>query len=107
MRPGDPRFATFPAAPGPAQLRWYIQQTASGALDIRDLLADLRPLHEALERQGPIQFASTDEGRAIWDVLWAVEFCREDAAHEEHPEDWNTPAQVLEIVKRAAAHLAG
>lgn len=107
MRSGDPRFATFPTTPGAAQLRWYILQTASGALDIHDLLADLRALHERLEKQGPVQFASIDEGRAIWDVLWAVEFCREDAAQDEHPEDWNTPAQVLEIVKRAAAHLAG
>jgi hypothetical protein len=106
MRPGDPRFATFPAAPGAAQLRWYILQTASGALDIQDLLADLRPLHEHLEQQGPVQFASADEGRAVWDVLWAVEFFRESAPQEEHPEDWYTAEQVLEIVKRAATHLA-
>ena len=107
MRPGDPRFVSFPTLPGAAQLRWYILQTANGTLDIQDLLADFRSLHEALEQQGGVEFASTDEGRAIWDVLWAVEFCRGDAADDEHPEDWNTPAQVLETVKRAAAQLAG
>ena len=81
--------------------------TASGALDIHDLLADFRALHEAIERHGPTQFASTDEARVIWDVLWAVEFCSPEAEQSDHPEDWYTPEQVLAIVKRAAAQLAG
>jgi hypothetical protein len=107
MRPGDPRFATFPATPGVPQMRWYIAQTAAGALSIDEFLTNFRPLHEAVERDGPPQFASSEEARAIWDVLWAVEFCSADVAREEHPEDWYSPEQVLGIVKRAAALLGG
>ena len=107
MRPGDPRFATFPSTPGSAQMRWYITQTAGGALTIDEFLADFRPLHEGVERDGPPQFNSSDEARAIWDVLWAVEFCSPDVASQEHPEDWYTPEQVLVILKRAAALLGG
>jgi hypothetical protein len=107
MRSGDPRFATFPATPGAPQMRWYITQAASGALSIDEFLADFRPLHEAVERDGPPQFASSDEARAIWDVLWAVEFCSSDVTREEHPEDWYSPEQVLAIVRRAAPALAG
>ena len=88
-------------------MRWYITQAARGALTIDEFLTDFRPLHEAVERDGPPQFASPDEARAIWDVLWAVEFCSPDVAREEHPEDWYTPDQVLAIVKRAAAQLGG
>lgn len=106
-RAGDPRFAAFPPGPGIAQLRWYVTQTAAGVLSIHELLADFRALHEASERLGPTQFASPAEARAIWDVLWAVEFCSPQAAAEQHPEDWYSPAQVLTIVQRAAARLAG
>lgn len=106
-RAGDPRFATCPPAPGAAQLRWYVLQTAAGVLTIEELLADFRGLHEAAERVGPTQFASPAEARAIWDVIWAVEFSSPQAADEPHPEDWYSPAQVLEIVQRAAARLAG
>ena len=106
---GDPRFAGFPPNPGIAQLRWYVAQTAAGLVTIDELLADFRALHETTERVGRTQFASPAEARAIWDVLWAVEFCSPEAAPQaeppEHPEDWYSPAQVLAIVQRAAARL--
>ena len=102
---GDPRFADFPPTPGIAQLRWYVAHTAAGVVTIAELLADFRALHEASERIGRTAFASPAEARAIWDVLWAVEFCAPAAAQPPNPDDWYSPAQVLAIDQRAAARL--
>jgi hypothetical protein len=104
MRPQDPRFASFPPQPGADQLRWYIQQTASGRLSIDEFLQDFRAVHEAVERHGPPQYRSSEEARAIWDVLWAVEFCSADPAGAQG--DWYRPEDVLLIIKRAAGRLA-
>ena len=105
MRLGDPRFATFPPTPGAAQLRWYIHQAAQGVLTIHEFLTDFRALHETIEQSGSPEFASPEEARAVWDVLWAVEFCSVDVSKEENPEDWYSPADVLAIVKRSATKL--
>ncbi len=105
MRDGDPRFVTFPPQPGLDQLRWYIQQTAEGKLTIREFLADFRRLHEDAERVGPPSYHSPEEARAIWDVLWAVEFCAVDAADKETPEDWYIPEEVQVIIQRAVQHI--
>ncbi len=107
MRLGDPRFASYPPQPGTDQLRWYIQQTANGQLSIHELLADFRRVHETVEQAGPPEYASAAEARAIWDVLWAVEFCSADIAREAHPNDWYIPEEVLAVVKRAAQQMAG
>ena len=106
MHPGDPRFESFPTEPGIAQLRWYITQTATGVLTIQEFLADFRTLHEAIEKMGHPEYASKTEARAIWDVLWAVEFCSPDISKEENPSDWYVPEEVLAVVKRAAEKLA-
>jgi hypothetical protein len=106
MRLGDPRFASYPARPGPAQLRWYIQRTAEGVLTIDEFLADFRRVHEAVEHSGAPDYASPAEARAIWDVLWAVEFCSPDVARETNPGDWYRPDEVLAVVRRAARQLA-
>ncbi len=105
MRTDDPRFVTFPKETSPAQLRWYILQTAQGRLSIQEFLAEFRNLHEAIERVGAPEYASPEEAKAIWDVLWAVEFCSTDIAKEDNPEDWYIPEEVLTIVKRAAEKL--
>ena len=107
MRLGDPRFASYPAQPGTEQLRWYITRTAAGVLSIHELLADFRRVHESVEHSGPPEYASSEEARAIWDVLWAVEFCSVDIAQEENPKDWYIPDDVLAVVKRAARQLTG
>ena len=107
MRLGDPRFASYPQQPGVGQLRWYIQRTAAGELTIQELLADFRRVHEAVEQVGPVEYASPGEARAVWDVLWAVEFCSDDIAREANPQDWYVPEEVLAVVKRAALQLAG
>jgi hypothetical protein len=106
MHDGDSRFATFPTQPGLDQLRWYIQRTAEGQLTIREFLQDFRRLHEEAERAGAPAYASPEEARAIWDCLWAVEFCALDASAVENPEDWYIPEEVLVIVQRASRYLA-
>jgi hypothetical protein len=105
MHHSDPRFATFPPEPGLDQLRWYIRQTAQGQLTIREFLADFRRLHEEAERAGPPSYHSPEEARAIWDVLWAVEFCAMDVSDKDNPEDWYIPEEVQVIVQRAAQHI--
>lgn len=107
MRLGDPRFASYPQQPGVGQLRWYIQRTAAGDLTIHELLADFRRVHEAVEQAGSVEYASSGEARAVWDVLWAVEFCSVDIAGEANPQDWYHPDEVLAVVKRAALQLVG
>lgn len=104
-RSDDPRFASFPARPGVDQLRWYIRQTAAGVLTVDELLRDFRALHETVERSGNPEYHNPEEARAVWDVLWAVEFCSPDPAREDSPEDWYIPAEVLVIVRRAAEKL--
>ncbi len=106
MRLADPRFQTCPTTTGVAQLRWYIRQTAADALTIHEFLQDFRKVHEAVERLGTPEYATPAEARAVWDVLWAVEFCSLDIAKEETPEDWVLPEEVLAVVKRAASKLA-
>ena len=106
QRPNDPRFTSCPADPGVEQLRWYIRQAAAGVITIREFIADFRPVHEEIERLGGADYASPEEGRAVWDVLWAVEFCSENVAGEENPEDWIIPEEVLTVVKRAVDKLA-
>ena len=101
----DLRFATCPPQAGVAQLRWYIQQAAAGVLTIHEFLRDFRTVHENAERHGAPNYASPAEAKAIWDVLWAVEFCSPNIAQEENPEDWVIPEEVLAVVKRAAEKL--
>jgi hypothetical protein len=105
MHPDDARFKTFPSEPGTPQLRWYIRQTAAGVLSIQEFLADFRRVHETVEQAGAPKYDSPEEARAIWDVLWAVEFCSPDITREESPDDWYIPEEVLAIVKRAALQL--
>src|SRR6185436_18217304 len=105
MHPGDPRFQTFPPETGVSQLRWYINQTATGALTVQEFLADFRTIHEAIEKLGHPEYASREQARAIWDVLSAVEFGSADIGKEESPNDWYSPEGVLAVVKRAAEKL--
>jgi hypothetical protein len=104
----DPRFASLPAQPGIEQLRWYIRQTAAGAVTVHEFLNDFRAVHEAAEKAGGARYASEEEARAVWDALWAVEFCVGTAPRPEgDPDERMIPEEVLVTVKRAALHLAG
>lgn len=101
----DPRFATYPPNPGIEQLRWYIRATAQGSLAVIELMEDFRAVHEAAERAGEVAYTSDEEARAIWDVMWAVEYASKDIAAEENPDEWLIPEEVLITVKRAADKL--
>ncbi|MCS6909202.1 MAG: hypothetical protein NZM11_01330 [Anaerolineales bacterium] len=103
MHKGDPRFATCPSEPGIQQLRWYIRQAAAGTLPIDEFLRDFRRAHEDAERAGNLTYASDEESRAVWDVLWAMEFA---AANRMPPGEGYSSAEVLAVVRRAAKHLA-
>jgi hypothetical protein len=103
---GDARFATLPPVPNVAQLRWYIRQAASGTISIHEFLADFRDVHERIERNQRPVYASKEEAQAIWNVLWAVEYCSLDITQEAAPEEWHVPEEVLIVVKQAAPKLA-
>jgi hypothetical protein len=105
MADRDPRYSTFPTEVGIPQLRWLIQQVADGRLPVEELIRQFRSIHEAIERQGRPDYASKEEARLIWDVLWALEFCSPDPAKEANPSEWHSAAQVLMEVKRVAKRL--
>jgi len=106
MQEGDPRFATYPTEPGIQQLRWYIRQTAAGTLTVDEFLRDFRRIHENAERSGSVAYASPEESRAVWDVLWAMEFAATEQASADEAEERYIPAEVLAVIQRAAKHLA-
>ena len=101
----DPRNAALPEEPGVAQLRWYIEQVADGSLPVEELARSFRSLHEAMETAGRSKYASKEEARLIWDVLWALEFYSPNPSQEQNPEEWNDAAAVLAEVKRVAQRL--
>jgi hypothetical protein len=104
----DPRFASLPTRPGIEQLRWYIRQTAAGAITIHEFLQHFRAAHEAAEKAGGARYASEEEARAVWDALWAVEFCVGTAPRPEgDPDERMIPEEVLVVVKHSAPHLGG
>lgn len=105
MSTPDPRFATYPKEAGVSQLRWYIDNVASGALTIAELVGAFRAIHESLESAGRSKYNSKEEARLIWDLLWALEFYSPDPAKEQYPEEWNDAASILVEVKRVAQHL--
>ena len=107
MPDDDPRYATFPAESGVPQLRWLIEQVASGHLPVADLIRSFRGLHEAAERAGRPAYRSKDEARLIWDILWALEFYSPHPDQEANPEEWNDAQAVLAEVRRVARHLKG
>jgi hypothetical protein len=98
----DPRFATYPAQPGVLQLRWLIQNVAEGKLPVHELIRHFRLIHESIEKAGRPRYASKEESRLIWDILWVLEFYSPDPAKEAVPDDWNDAATVLTEVRRVA-----
>ena len=101
----DPRFETLPKEIGVEQLRWYIRRTAEGVLTIREFLASFREVHERIEQRQRPYYASKEEAQAIWDVLWAAEYCSPDITQEENPEEWYIPEELLLVIKKSAPKL--
>jgi hypothetical protein len=105
MADPDPRYATFPTEVGIPQLRWLIERVADGHLPVEELIRQLRPIHEAIERQGRPKYTSKEEARLIWDVLWALEFYSPNPSKEENPHEWHGVDVVLAEAQRAAKRL--
>jgi len=66
MADPDPRYATFPTEVGIPQLRWLIEHVADGHLPVEELIRQLRPIHEAIERQGRPKYTSKEENPHEW-----------------------------------------
>ena len=101
----DPRYATFPTEVGVSQLRWLIDNVASGNLPVEELIHSFRSIHEAIEHGGGPKYKSKAEARLIWDLLWALEFYSPDQKKAGDAEEWNDAADILAEVKRVAKHL--
>jgi hypothetical protein len=94
-----------PTTPGVDQLVWLIQAAAGGALPAEEFVAAFRRDYEELEVQGRVKYASKEQARLIWDVLWDLEYYSPDPAREAAPADWHTLDQVVKTVQRVAARL--
>ncbi len=105
MPPSASDPSGLPPAPGVAQLRRLIDQAAAGALSVDDLADQLDAAYEAAHEANALHYASKDEARLIWDVLWALEFYSPDPAQKENPADWHEAAFVLGEVQRVARRL--
>ena len=101
----DPRYATFPTEVGVSQLRWLIDNVASGNLPVEELIHSFGGIHEAIEHSGGPKYKSKAEARLIWDLLWALEFYAPDRKQAGSPEEWNDATDILVEVKRVARHL--
>ena len=96
----------FPTQTGVAQLVWPIRATAVNEITLPDFIKSFRAVHEALESVGRIQYASQEQARLIWDVLWDLEYYSPDPEKEESPEEWTSAETVMKTIKRAAEKLA-
>jgi len=108
MTASSPDSSSLPGLPpekGIGQLRWLIERVAAGDLPVEALIGNFRTLYEAIERSGRPQYRSKEEARLIWDVLWVLEFHSPDPARENDPSDWNSAADVLDVVQDAARRL--
>lgn len=94
-----------PVTPGVEQLVWLIQAAAGGALPMQEFVDTFRRDYESLEVEGRVHYASKEQARLIWDVLWDLEYFSPDPAREANPSDWHGIEQVARTVERVAARL--
>jgi len=98
---------TNPSSPSNTdELVRLIQDAASGVITPESFIRLLRETHEALERAGRVRYASKEQARLIWDVLWDLEYCSPDPSKEARPSDWHTVAHLMKTVKHTAEKLA-
>lgn len=102
----DSLLGPYPTNPSVEQLVWLIRSAATEAIDPLEFVTSFRAAHEALEAQGRIRYASKEQARLVWDVLWDLEYYSPDPAQEETPEEWHGIEQVIKTVKRVAEKLA-
>jgi hypothetical protein len=97
---------SFSVHMGADQLVRLIHAAAAREIGPQDFVESFRDLHEALEASGRVRYASKEQARLIWDVLWELEFYSPDPSREPHPEEWNTIEMVMKTVERVAGKLA-
>ena len=102
----DSPLGPFPTHPGVDQLVWLIRAAAASEITLPDFIKSFRAVHEAVESAGRIKYASYEQARLIWDVLWDLEYYSPDPEKEESPEEWTSAETVMKTVKRAAEKLA-
>jgi hypothetical protein len=96
----------FPSQTSVDQLVWLIRAAANEVITAADFVKAFRDVHEAIESTSRIRYASKEQARLIWDVLWDLEYYSPDPAHEENPEEWHTLEVVMKTVKRVGPKLA-
>lgn len=88
------------------QLVQLIHAAAAGQIAPQAFVDSFREVHEAVEAVGRVHYASKEQARLIWDVLWELEYYSPDPAGQERPEEWNSIEAVMKTVKRVAGKLA-
>ena len=102
----SPPLGPFPTEIGVSQLVWLIRAAAIGEITAEDFIKSFRDVHEMIESTGKVKYASKEQAKLIWDVLWDVEYYSPNPYAEERPEEWNTLEMVMGSVKRSAEKLA-
>lgn len=95
----------FPTQPGVDQLVWLIRAADAGEVQPEAFIQKFRDTYESIEANGRVGYASKDQARLIWDVLWSLEYYSPDPSKESRPDDWNTLEAVMKIVHRTAQKL--
>ena len=95
----------FPTEIGTEQLEWLIRAAAAGEVSPEEFVKSFRDVHEMIESVGKAKYASKEQARLIWDVLWDVEWYSPNPYAEERPEEWTTLETVVKTVKRSAKEL--
>lgn len=102
----DSPLGPFPSQTSVDQLVWLIRAAATEAITATDFVKAFRDVYEAIESAGRIRYASKEQARLIWDVLWDLEYYSADPAQEENPEEWHTVELIIKTVKRVGPKLA-
>ncbi len=95
-----------PPPPGVDQLVWLIRAADTGEVQPEAFIKSFRAAYEAIEAIGRVGYASKEQARLIWDVLWSLEYYSPDPSKEARPDDWNSLETVLKTVHRTAQKLS-
>ena len=98
-QPLSPRAST-------QELVRLIREAAAGRLPAAEFIQAFGAEHDALERAGGARYASPEQARLIWDVLWAVAFYAPNLSQAEDLEAALPAEAVMLIVRRVADKLA-
>lgn len=97
---------TLPTEPDVQRLVDLIMAAARGEQETSVFIKTFQRTYESLESQGRIHYASKEQARLIWDVLWDLEYYSTDPSAQEDPAEWHTLAEIEKTIQRVAAKLA-